>query len=555
MAYPYQLLDLSDACSQWGISEVVFCPGSRNAPLGLAFHRNPNLQVYSIIDERSAGFFALGLAQKSQKPVIICCTSGSALMNFGPAIVEAFFAEVPLIIISADRPASAIGHWEGQTIYQKGAFAQHVRGAAEFLPEMDLEHNLNQLRELIWASQAGPAGPVHLNVPIQEPFYPEKEEIFQFPKRSLPPLPQALKPSNLNHIRNTQWGGQRILISLGQLPHIPGFNEAVQQLMEQGVLVIGEALSNAANSLQNQELLLAKPQLDLPGFDWHLHIGMTMVSKNLRQWLRAHPAKHHAIITQVKRNPSPDPFQNHAQTWDLEPLECLKALLESIRENHINSDSYRAWTGASQALDQLRSRALSHQNTWVEYRALAQCFQHPLGSEWEVHLANSLSVRYPNWLPHAWQQAHFHGNRGVSGIDGCLSTALGHAQNAKKTLVLIGDLALHYDRNALWNQYVPQQNLLILVLNNQGGGIFRNLPGAKDLPEREFLIATAQHRKAAHMAQEAGLNYLALNAWEDLPNVHALLEAESFPSTVVELCSNGPESALALSQYMALFKS
>jgi len=91
MAYPYQLLDLSDACSQWGISEVVFCPGSRNAPLGLAFHRNPNLQVYSIIDERSAGFFALGLAQKSQKPVIICCTSGSALMNFGPAIVEAFF--------------------------------------------------------------------------------------------------------------------------------------------------------------------------------------------------------------------------------------------------------------------------------------------------------------------------------------------------------------------------------------------------------------------------------------------------------------------------------
>ena len=233
MAYPEGLVDLIENLHQQGVNEAVICPGSRNAPIMLALVRHGGFRCYSISDERSAGFFGLGRALKTKRPTIICCTSGSAGLNFAPAVVEAFFQEIPLIVLTADRPAEWIGQWDGQTIYQENLFGKHVKHAESFNPF--------QPNQLVEKAMAFPQGPVHMNVPITEPFYPTNGEAL--PQIREPQAIEAHKTPELDTDFQVKQGAS-LLITVGQRPFNQAENDFFAQLALNGIPVIGDATAN-----------------------------------------------------------------------------------------------------------------------------------------------------------------------------------------------------------------------------------------------------------------------------------------------------------------------
>ena len=281
MGFPAGIVELVDILSQMGVEEAVICPGSRNAPLMLALARHPKIHCYSISDERSAGFFGLGLVLASKKPVILCCTSGSAGLNFAPAVVEAFFQELPLLVLTADRPAEWIGQWDGQTIYQKELYGKHVKQFIDF--PTDSLKKANYYVDLgMGAYQqacAEPKGPVHFNIPISEPFYPSHGE--SLPLSSLPILSEnelstidkgaRVKPIDLSIYFDAK-KRKSILITVGQRPFNELENHYFSQLALLGIPVIGDATANLPAACQcDHDLVLANEEL-WPALKPDLHI-------------------------------------------------------------------------------------------------------------------------------------------------------------------------------------------------------------------------------------------------------------------------------------------
>ena len=318
MAYPEGLVDLIENLHQQGVNEAVICPGSRNAPIMLALVRHGGFQCYSISDERSASFFGLGRALKTQRPVIICCTSGSAGLNFAPAVVEAFFQEIPLIVLTADRPAEWIGQWDGQTIYQENLFGKHVKHAESFKPF--------QPNQLVEKSMAFPQGPVHMNVPIAEPFYPTSGEALPQIRES-----QAVE-AHKTPVFDTDFhvkAGASLLITVGQRQFNQAENELFAQLARKGIPVIGDATANLPVECQLHHDLIWANEANLPSFqpEFHIHFGKSFVSKRIKQFLRTYKPTASWL---VHPNPigKPDPFQCLTRVVQAETIAVLESLCQ-----------------------------------------------------------------------------------------------------------------------------------------------------------------------------------------------------------------------------------
>lgn len=555
MAFPSGIVELVDILSQMGVEEAVICPGSRNAPLMLALARNPKIRCYSISDERSAGFFGLGLVLKSQKPVILCCTSGSAGLNFAPAIVEAFFQELPLLIFTADRPAEWIGQWDGQTIYQKELYGKHVKKCIDF-PTQKLLPWKEYLDLGIGAYHLAicePKGPVHFNIPIAEPFYPQAGET----------LPQSsVSAAELNHLYAAHKPEetidlltyfnfekpQSILITVGQRPFNAIENDYFTQIVESGIPVIGDATANLPEGCHvYHDLILANEAL-WPTLrpDLHIHFGKSFVSKRIKQFLRQEkPSK--SFLVHPNPIERPDPFQS---LTDVIPMETPSFLEKITWPKQINP-----WLS-------FQERVIRNQNVFFNepnhtelhlYNDLIRQIENL--QEVDVHIANSLAIRYVNWTAAHFTHSEVFSNRGTSGIDGCLSTAVGASQNSSKIVIsILGDVAFHYDKNALWNQYVPN-NLKIIVFNNGGGGIFRNLEGAKELPELAGFMETTQNFTAQNTCLDAGLAYYSvrnLTEWKEISN-QFLNKSKS--GALLEIFTHSIENANELKKYMDLFRA
>jgi 2-succinyl-5-enolpyruvyl-6-hydroxy-3-cyclohexene-1-carboxylate synthase len=536
MAYPAGLVDLIDDLYQQGVNEAVICPGSRNAPIMLALVRHGGFRCYSIADERSAGFFGLGLALKSKKPVIICCTSGSAGLNFAPAVVEAFFQEVPLIVLTADRPAEWIGQWDGQTIYQNHLYGKHVKHFESF--EAFKPH------QLVQQALNFPQGPVHMNIPIAEPFYPAKGE--DLPVRT---SPVASQPSS----QDFDWdksilvgiSQRKCLITVGQRPFNEAENKLFEQLAAKGIPVIGDATANLPSACElNHDLLLVNESLwpDLQP-DFHLHFGKSFVSKRIKQMMRRFkPAKSYL----VHPNPieRPDPFQSLTDVIHADALAVLEELV--IQDLPVNS-SFRIWNPTIQ-------QAFFQKQAWNELHIYQALIQHISKTDAEIHVGNSLAIRYINWTAAKLHGTEVFSNRGTSGIDGSLSTAVGASQSTDKlTIALLGDVSFHYDRNALWNNYLGA-NLRIIVMNNAGGAIFQILDGAKDLDELGEFMVTKQNKTAENSVKDAGLTYHKAHNFNELESILSDFFAPSATGKVLEIFSDSAENTAALQAYMALFK-
>ena len=534
-----------------GIRHAVVCPGSRNAPIVHNLSECPDIQCHPVTDERSAGFYALGMMQALDEPVCVCVTSGTALLNLAPSVAEAWYQHQPLVVISADRPAAWIGQLDGQTLPQPDAFGCFVCRSVS-LPESDAWYCNRLINEALLAATADDARPVHINVPITEP-------LFTFDVPQLPAVRQIIRTSPTRdydclcpEFVDGLLAARRPMIVFGQTnPH--DFEGIDVEFLFSHVIVLHEALSAFPNVSHFDEVLFleemrskemrSKEMGSLLAPDFIIHVGDTVVSKRLRHFLRS------AADAQTWRiSPSgdvEDTFQNLRGIIVGDPESVLQSLSHKISHRKLSSTNYRRqWLAA---LTQASLLAADYQPAYSQMAAV-KYFEEQL-KEGIVHYANSSAVRLAN----IYARHHVWCNRGVNGIEGSLSTAAGFScVTDERVFCAIGDLSFFYDQNALWNQNL-RGNLRILLLNNGRGGIFRMLKGLEQSPARDRFVAAAHQTTAEGICSQNGVVYLkAENMGEMQRGVDTLLNIESTRPVLLEVTTDAAEDERA---FKALFSS
>ncbi|MBF0100433.1 MAG: 2-succinyl-5-enolpyruvyl-6-hydroxy-3-cyclohexene-1-carboxylic-acid synthase [Desulfobacterales bacterium] len=513
-------IDIVTICARKGIKYAVLSPGSRNALLTVAFARHPEIQCYTMTDERSAAFMALGMAQQQNHPVVLVCTSGTAGLNYSPAVAEAFYQHIPLIIFTADRPPEWIDQLDGQTIRQQNLYGNHVK--ASYTLPVDLSHQdalwhaFRVISDAIITCTIYPKGPVHINVPFREPFYPKADELVELSHEvkwidvedSHPTLSELQWQSLLTYIEQSK----HILILGGQERRDPHLIESLSLLSTYpSVTIMGEIISNLnsiPHVIKHMDLILYNSdntwQKQLQP-DLLIGFGQSVISKYVKRFLRKYQAKDHWHI-QVAGDVA-DTFQSLKRIIRVNPAyffsELSKRWCHPEGHQHIKTQLW--YEAEGKALPYIH-RFFSNTDVFSEFLAVYLILKH-LPQKSILHLANSMAVRYANWIGLDENSIEIFANRGTSGIDGTLSTAVGHAfcTSAIVTLI-IGDMSFFYDRNALWQPSLPK-NLRIIVLNNHGGGIFKMIDGSAQLPELNTYFITSQPFSAWHTAKEATIAY------------------------------------------------
>lgn len=547
--------NIAEICARKGVKHVVISPGSRSAALTLAFARHRGIQTKVIPDERTAGFIGLGMAQYSRQTVALVCTSGSAAYNLAPAVVEAYFQEIPLLVFTADRPKEWIHQQDGQTIYQNELYGKHVKKSFD-LPSDYAHPDANWyiervLNEAINLSQTAPKGPVHINVPIREPFYPTGGEKITYDRHVKLVERLAAEPTlateTWHRLQNEFENANRVLIAIGQMPPSPSLWAVLKEFSEEmGVPVLGDIISNVpvdeAFVRQHDVFLRGKNEELLTALepDLLITVGDSFISKNFKLFLRNHaPARHWHVKTTEQLI---DTFQTLTTQIPVEPTYFFQKLLEDLDyqqfvQNDADDDgrgAYReAWLQADRQGKRNVHQFLRQESRWNEF-ALVRTILENLPENSVLHLANSMPVRYANLLGLS-QSAEVFANRGTSGIDGCTSTALGAAlMTDKPVFILTGDVAFFYDRNALWHPHIPK-NLHVVVFNNAGGNIFRLIDGPSAQPELEQYFETRHATTARHTAEDAGLGYYSVKEGEEFLPVWQEFIAQNDQAKLLEI--------------------
>ncbi|EMS31425.1 2-succinyl-5-enolpyruvyl-6-hydroxy-3-cyclohexene-1-carboxylic-acid synthase [Mariniradius saccharolyticus AK6] len=542
------IVDLVSLCAKKGIRHAILSPGSRCAPITLAFARHPEIHTKTISDERSAAFIALGMAQQLGQPVALVCTSGSAAYNYAPAVAEAYFQQIPLLILTADRPPEWIDQWDGQTIRQTEIYGKHVKGFFQFPDEFghaDKVWHANRIvNEAINLAADFPEGPVHINIPLREPFYPEKEERFDFDKdlqviNQLKGKP-TLSADQKKVIEQDLLRFRKILIVPGQqFPDV-----ALRQILDQiaanhQAVVVTDSISNLQSShticlhdhyIGNSELRNSlRPDLIIS-------FGKSIISKGLKLFLRSSEAAHWHI---QPAGYAPDTYQHLEKTISCDALDFLQLIGQTVESN---LDFAKHWTSLEEKVRK-HLPATIYRAEFGEYKALQTALAKiPAASK--IHVANSMAVRYLNFLGRINPEVYC--NRGTSGIDGSSSTAVGCAFVSDGFVTLItGDMAFFYDRNAYWHSY-PIPNLRIILLNNHAGGIFRLIDGPARQPELEEYFETKQPLSAKSLAAEFGFGYHAAADQQSLESGLDNFYEKSERPKILEILSESPKNAEVL---------
>jgi 2-succinyl-5-enolpyruvyl-6-hydroxy-3-cyclohexene-1-carboxylate synthase len=516
------IYDFVDLCAKKGVLHAVICPGSRSAPLTLAFANHPNVRCFVIPDERSAAFMAVGIAQSTGLPVALVCTSGSAGYNFAPAVAEAFFQHIPLLVFTADRPPEMIDQLDGQTIRQKNLYGAHVKKYFELPVEEGTAQSwfVNRIvNEAVNLTRSGTPGPVHINAPFREPFYPTVNEpiVYNNTRIIQETSPEVLlSSSQITQLKNQWKSFKKILVVAGQLDFNPKVIASLQVLSKKiKIPVIGELLSNlhpVPNVIQSADLFLGQsPDVLKETLQPELLItfGKSIISKNVKVFLRKYPATQHWHIQ--PHGEYADTFQNLSQVIRCSPeffFENVPAVeaKETFR-NQKQNNYYQLWQAEEHRATQAKLAFLGEVQGG-EFN-LVRMVMEQLPSRSNLHLANSMSVRYANLVGLTAKQKGIRvfSNRGTSGIDGCTSSAVGHSLvNEVPNILITGDMAFFYDRNAFWHNY-PIPNLRIVVLNNHGGIIFNMIDGPAGRHESAEYFVTHQKLGAKSLATEFGLTY------------------------------------------------
>ena len=570
------IVNIAQICARHAVKHIVLSPGSRCAPLTLAFVRHPEIVTRTISDERSAAFIALGMARQLRQPVGLVCTSGSAVYNYAPAIAEAYFQQIPLIIFTADRPPEWTDQLDGQTIRQYNIYGQHIKKSYELPPEQNhsdvLWHAVRIVSEAINLSNTYPFGPVHINVPVREPFYPEKDEIMIFDK-DVKVIRQtegklSLSSEVIDQLKQYWDTFQRKLIVCGQSVLNPAISSSLEKLTgNQQIPVVADIISNqhAINTAikhtdtilaQKDEVLLQSLQPDLL-----ITFGLSVISKNLKLFLRQYPPKVHWHIQPAGE--VADTFQVLTQIIRTDPATFFDLVSEFSVNAVEQKDYFQTWQEEAQKAENFNQSFFKKSEIRVqpgEFLAMQWVMEH-LPDHVNLHLANSMAVRYANLIGLYLHQKNVEvfANRGTSGIDGSNSTAVGSALASDKLAVLItGDMAFFYDRNAFWHNY-PLPNLRIVLLNNHAGGIFRIIDGPNRQPELEEYFETRQMLNAENTAHDFQMEYHHCNltepkGWNELKSVLKFFFEKSEKAKVFEITSDSKMNQQIFNQYKNLIK-
>lgn len=552
---------------EYGVTDAVVCPGSRNAPIVHNLSQCESIRCRPVTDERSAAFYALGMALATRRPTMICVTSGSALLNVAPAVAEAFYQHVPLIVVSADRPQQWIGQLDGQTMPQPGALGNFVRHTVQ-LPEPRNDEERWYCRRLVnealcLATSKG-AAPVHINVPISEP-------LFEFTATELPPATRFNilgndNPTSFKALTDRFFTADRPMVVIGQMPYGTISPDTIRSLTEHFV-VLSEPLSNPSYSTihfdEAVRCIAADNNDDSDETEYYpdyiVYVGGTIVSKSARRFLRKAKASSCLITTNALDIQDPLMTLTDIAECNTKEIDQALASLCDIYENpekYDDNDNVQAHENSrckfhdrwQSFLDACATHAESYTPIYSQM-ATIKYFEEQLSdldTDISVHYANSSAIR----LACIYAQHYVWCNRGVNGIEGSLSTAAGFSLATNDmTICVIGDLSFFYDQNALWNTNL-RGNLRIILLNNHGGGIFRQLHGLDDSPAADDLIMASHEITAQGICTQNDIGYLSAKSLDEMQiGIVTLLTREAERPMLLEVFTDSNDDKEAFRQY------
>lgn len=507
MLYPKIPLAQSiiEICNAKGVHDIIISPGSRNAPLTIGFTNHPDFTCYSIADERCAGFFALGIAQQKQKPVAVVCTSGSALLNYYPALAEAFYSQIPFVVISADRPHDKIDIGDGQTIRQENVFLNHSLYNANLLEDASEENDvfINEAINVAIAHK----GPVHINVPFEEPLYQTTNKLaVDVNVTGLFKSESSVRVEDIIAF-STLWNySQKILVLVGECKPNTIDQQWIDELASHpSVVVLTETTSNLHHPdfINNIDTLIT-PFTDKEFAELQPRVLITfggmIVSKRIKAFLRKYKPRHHWHIDELRAY---DTFGILTKHFTVAPNQFFKQFLPHVK---VVESNYKAF------VQTIRNQRISKHSDYLANIPFSdlKAFENILAAlpgNTQLQVSNSSAIRYAQLFDIDTSIEVFC-NRGTSGIDGSTSTAIGAAvASNKQTTLITGDIGFLYDSNALWNNYIPKHFKIILI-NNGGGGIFRILPGHQENETFHTYFETSHCLTAEHLATMFRFNYL-----------------------------------------------
>ncbi|MEH6945729.1 2-succinyl-5-enolpyruvyl-6-hydroxy-3-cyclohexene-1-carboxylic-acid synthase [Bacillus sp. JJ634] len=520
-----------DELAQNKVRHAVVSPGSRSTPISLMLAEHPDIEVHLNVDERSAAFFALGLAKALGEPVAMICTSGTAAANYYPAIVEAYYARVPLLVLTADRPHELRYVGAPQAIDQIELYGKHVKWSVEMaLPEQTAEMT-NYARTVgaraVATAALSPAGPVHLNFPLREPLVPDMKKAKEYRKESSAVLIEdgvrTLAQSHVKALASTLIEAKRGIIVVGELKD-DSVSEAIVALSEQLAFpILADPLSLLRSGTHKQEQIIetydtflrddiAKEMLNP---DLVLRFGAMPVSKALLLFLKKHHSAKHLVVDDGAgwREPAglaTNMIYSEVNTFCSDMLNQLSEIRDLTwlqRWQAVN-------TATKEALYSLRDDAeLSEGKLFLLLNEL-------MPTHSTLFVGNSMPIRdLDTFFFNNGKQIRTLANRGANGIDGVVSTALGVSTVSEHTVLAIGDLSFYHDMNGLLAAKLQKQNMTIVLINNDGGGIFSFLPQANEKEYFELLFGTPHGLDFAHAAALYGAKYNKVTNWEEFGQV------------------------------------
>lgn len=513
-----------------GVKHIVISPGSRNAPLTIGFNADPYFKCYSVVDERCAAFFAMGIAQQIQEPTALVCTSGSALLNYYPAVAEAFYSQIPLIIISADRPTSKIDIGDGQTIRQRNVFENHSLFNANLEDEASEKNDL-LIQEAIFLAFTK-KGPVHINTPFEEPLYnliKKPTYLAQITNKFIRKAEPWIQSFDAKIIQNAS----KIVVLVGsQNPNIIEQYYIDYMASLPNVVILTEINSNLHHPqiVANIDTLISTfSEDDFKNFtpDLLITFGGMIVSKRVKAMFRTYKPKHHWHVDELRAYDTFSSLTSHIKTTPNIFIKHFKEVYELNNSNFafdIHNIMLQRKKGHDLYVDQI---------PFSDLKTFSIIWKH-LPNNIQLQISNSAVIRYAQ-LFETHPTIDVFCNRGTSGIDGSTSTSIGAAVVVEKpTVILTGDISFLYDSNALWNNYIPK-NYKIIIINNGGGGIFRILPGHSENQTFNTFFETEHKLTAEHLAKMYHFNYLKADNEADLNMALKLLFTQNEQPQILEV--------------------
>ncbi|MDA9363253.1 2-succinyl-5-enolpyruvyl-6-hydroxy-3-cyclohexene-1-carboxylic-acid synthase [Polaribacter sp.] len=539
------------ACHQFEIDTVVISPGSRNAPLTVGFSNHKDFKTISLVDERCAAFFALGIAQQTKRPVAVLCTSGSALLNYYPAIAEAFYSNIPLVVISADRPKHLIDIGDGQTIRQENVFENHILFSANLIENPRFKARNSQLIGEALQIATSNQGPVHINVPFDEPLYETVKTLdtFHFPHISM----SSVDNSHVNYsFFGDVWNAaKKKIILVGVNYPDEKINELIHFYAEDpSVLILTETTSNLHHenvvdaidqlifSLSDAEFNALQPEVLIT-------FGGMVISKRVKQFLRKYPPKHHWDIDSKKAT---NTFFCLTEFIQQDPIAFFETFNKQVFK--VATDYQQKWLRLRDEKRVKHHRYLStieHSDFKVFEQVLESIPAHS-----NLQVSNSAIIRYAQ-LFSIKKSINVFCNRGTSGIDGSTSTAIGAAfSSEKQTVFVTGDLSFFYDSNALWNAHIPA-NFRIIIINNSGGGIFKIIPGPSTTNATAY-FETPHCLTAENLCKMHGFEYHVAATTENVDKELLGFYAPSEKPKILEIFTPSAKNNIVLTAYFKYIK-